>query len=531
MTAMRSGWMMVLFLWLAIVLAACTDSEVGEEPTSSDDETTTTAAEEGGAMGGELVVGIGVDVSSLDPHAGTTGQDPIWLWPMMDSLFALDEDSNAVAQLVTDWSYSGDSTELTLSLREGVTFSDGAPFDSAAVKMNIERAQGEETSTAPELASIESIETPDELTVILQLSRPDTSLPNVLAERAGIMISPPAIEAETVATNPVGVGAFRFVSHTPGGELVMERNPDYWDADNVKLDSLRIQFLERATLARAVTAGEVDYASQLEASAIEGLESAGDVEWTPLKTVRFYQLYIDTTREPMDDITVRRAISFAVNREQLVEAMTFGYGEPATQIFPPGYWAFSEEASQEVGHDPEEAQRLLDDAGVDELELVVAGGSTPTDNRRIDILREQLAEYGLTIDYRPGDPRSVVSGLGGHEYDLVSFPWTGRSDPSATFRALFLSQSPFQPADPSSIPGYDYERALELVNGANAEQDPDARAQLFANAAYLVSPAEAALSIPLYVDPVIEAWKTGVSGFVIPEARGLVNLKYASISE
>lgn len=209
---------------LAVMAAACgsddaTDDGAGSTATGP---ASTEAVEP--AAGGVLRFGYDIALSRFDPHRSTLSQDGVTLFPTYDRLVHQDPDGNPVPGLATEWEFSDDGLALTFSLREGVTFHDGAVFDAAAVKANIERAQTVEGgSHIGDLAVITSIGVLDELEVRFLLDGAAPQLPLVLSDRAGAMVSPAAFDNGDLDVAPVGAGMYRVTEYVAGDRVVYER--------------------------------------------------------------------------------------------------------------------------------------------------------------------------------------------------------------------------------------------------------------------------------------------------------------------
>src|SRR5580698_1640397 len=190
---------------------------------------------------GTLRVGMQDDPDALDPARGGTFAGRIVFASLCDKLIDLSPDMKFVPQLATSWSWSPDGKALTLTLRDGVTFQDGEPFDADAVRVNIERYRtAPESNRKGELRPVTAVEVVDPKTVRLVLSKPYAPLIAVLSDRAGMMGSPKAIErlGKDFATAPVCAGPFRFTERVAQDRIVLDRFPGYWNADAIHLDRI-----------------------------------------------------------------------------------------------------------------------------------------------------------------------------------------------------------------------------------------------------------------------------------------------------
>src|SRR5690348_17490592 len=188
-----------------------------------------------------LRIGLAEDPDILDPTLARTFVGRIVFAALCDKLFDIDEKLNIVPQLATSYAWSADSKALTIKLRSDVTFHDGEKLDAAAVKFNIERHKTMAGSNRRgELAPVASVDVVDPQTVRLNLSAPFSPLLAQLTDRAGMMVSPKAAQAEgdKFGARPVCSGPFRFVERVAQDRIVLERFPNYWDKANVHFERI-----------------------------------------------------------------------------------------------------------------------------------------------------------------------------------------------------------------------------------------------------------------------------------------------------
>ena len=185
-----------------------------------------------------------------DPATSASGYTITFQGLVYDRLVHTAPDGSLVPGLAESWEYSPDGTVLTFHLREGVQFQDGAVFDAAAVKANIERSQTLEGSTlAAELARIAEVVVVDPQTVELHLSSADATLPAVFSGRSGAMISPNSLADPQLDRTPVGAGMFKLVEFAEGSDFAVERWDGYWDPDAVKVKRIEVKVLPDTAVA------------------------------------------------------------------------------------------------------------------------------------------------------------------------------------------------------------------------------------------------------------------------------------------
>ncbi len=324
---------------------------------------------------GELRIGYGGPPRQLDPAAEL---GLVYLRPIYDSLTELGPDGQVRPRLATGWSYP-DATTMVLTLREGVSFQDGTPFDAEAVRVNLERYKTLPTSVqASSLSAIDTIEVIDDHTVQLNLSSGGAELPVMFSQGGGMMVSPKAI-AETpdaIATEGAGAsGAYVLESFTAGESASYVPNPNFWDLRKGLLARLTIVGVtDTAQRINALEAGDLEMAqifgapvaeaqAQLAAGELQGL--AVDLDGLQ------YGMMLRDTLPPFDNPLVREAVAYAIDKEGFSQALYDGACNPAAQFFPAGHWAHAPELEGTYAYDPDRARELIAESGVTDLKVTM----------------------------------------------------------------------------------------------------------------------------------------------------------------
>ena len=480
----------------AIVAAGCGDDDDGDtagattsgaatsatetDTAQSDDSTSaattatpaTTATTATFDPDGTFVYAQGNDLSRMDPHRGLGGPDGVMLFPAYDRLVHVAPSGEFIPGLAESWEYSDDGTVLTMKIRQGVTFHDGATLDANAVKANIEHAKaGTETDVARDLAPIEEVRVVDPATVELVLDSPNAAMVGILSDRAGIQISPQALSSGVnLDETMVGAGPFELVDYVPGSGAQYRRFEDYW-GEPAKVANLEIRILPDPTARfNAVRSGDVD-AAPIAASDIEAAEGAG--LQVPMKTtVSYMNIYENRSHPALQDVRVREAILYAINREAICEAVLFGHCELTDQPFPPGYFANDGSGDQILyPYDPDKARALLEEAGVSDLSLDMIVAAGQADAQAIgEAVQAQLGEVGIAVNLVPTPPNEMAAAMFVDQSapTLVSV-WSGRPDPSTTLVQRATSTGFANPG------GGTTPEAEELIAASVSTMDPTER--------------------------------------------------------
>jgi peptide/nickel transport system permease protein/peptide/nickel transport system substrate-binding protein len=475
--------------------------------------------------GGVLRIAAPANPSSLDPTTGGAGSDHTLLWTMYDTLVEWDYDTLKPRPGLAKWKYSDPKT-LVLDISKDVKFHDGTPLDAEAVKFNLERNRTDKRSNIKaDLTSVESVEVTGPLQVTLKLKNPDTALPAILSDRAGMMVSPTNIKALGNDTNrkPVGAGPWKFVSWADNQSIVVTRNEHYWKPGRPYLDGIEFSIIpELATGLRSVVAGENDMAFSLPPRLKPVIDRAKNLQTITGPTLYCIQLYFNYGRAPLNNVKVRQAINFAIDRDIFVKATMNGLGEPATMTLPSRHWAYDKSVSTLYPHNVEKARKLLAEAGFkDGVDLTIGGYNDQDSVRRSEVLQAQLGKAGIRLKFTRGTIAEISAQFFATEkkFDVLLSAWTGRPDPSMTY-ALGFDKGAYYNASREADP-----ELVKLIQQSRESEDLKERAEVFAKIQRFIM--ENALSAPLAFQYELDALGAKVKGY---EPNLLGKPKYENIS-
>lgn len=513
---------LAIVLALFIVTAAC----AGGGQDAADPEASGSLGVEEIEVDRDAVLRYGfyIAVSRMDPHLATGSQDNTWLYPTYDRLIHTTPDASVIPGLAESWEFSDDGLALDMQLRQGVVFHDGQPFDAPAVQANIERAKTiEGSAVASSLTGVESVDVVDDFSVRLNLTTPDASLPLLLSDRAGAMISPAAFDNPDLDIMPVGAGAYRVVEHLVDDRIIYERFEDYWDVENSFLGGIEmLALVDTQTRLNALISGQID-AAELDPNQIDQAEAAG-LNVTLGEDVSFGLVQFNSERRPeFADERVIRAINHAIDREAITEGIFFGYAQPSVQSMPQDYFAHNPEIGPEYyEYNPELARELLAEAGhADGFAFEMLTTTVPARVQTSEAVQAMLGEVGINVTVRPiaGAGPFLDAVYGTKEADAWMLAWGGRPDPSMTFGLLYLPGSYNNPSGRSTP------EVQELHQRSLTTFDPEERATVLQELSAAV--VEAALDVVvLYFPEKVSVTTDRVVGMEIwaagrPELRGV----------
>ena len=323
----------------------------------------------------ELHYGLTLVPTGLDPHINASSELGIPLRSVYDTLIFRDAQGLFVPGLARAWTISTDGLSYTFSLRAGVSFHDGTPFDGDAVRINLERILNPETKSQKArfmLGPLTRVEVLDALTVRLSLSEPFAPLLDALSQPYCGLASPTALAhwGDTdYQFHQVGTGPYRFAEYVSGDHLTLERNPDYaWGPsiyNNRKAAVERIIFrfyADPATRAPALLSGEADVMGELPPQDALRLKQDPSFQLVPVPIPgQPLALYLNTQSPPTDDLSVRQALIVSAGRQAIIDTIFGGLSPVATSPISSSTWGFVEVVP--AAQDTARAEALLDEAG------------------------------------------------------------------------------------------------------------------------------------------------------------------------
>lgn len=351
------------------------------------------AKQDGGEPGGTATVLVAANPASWDL---TTTTWPTWqsVQFMYDRLLAFDAEENLIPQLVTEWALSEDGLEYTLTLRQGVTFHDGTPFNAESVRFNIQRYLDQPDSSYYTIyETVERVDIVDDLTakIVLKNVRPNFAYEG-LAQWGAVQLSPTAVQelGEGFAEAPVGTGPFKFDVYEPGSSIRFARNDEYWDGAPL-LDAVEIKVIpEPSVQLIEMEAGTADAAliQPKDVQAMTDLEMTIEQSITP--GANFISLNV--SQAPTDELAVRRAIARSIDREAMIEALLFGTAELARAGVNSAS-PFYDDTVPMVEYNPDEAGTILDEAGW----VMGSDGVREREGQKLtlSLLSTDFSEWGL----------------------------------------------------------------------------------------------------------------------------------------
>ncbi len=375
-------------LALSLLAAAC-----GSSATSSAGSASSASAGPAGTLNWEWEL-----PTSWDPVTSSAGWDVHALGLVYASITTLDPHGTAGPGLATSWKYAASGKSVTFTLRPGLKFTDGTALNAEAVKKNIERGQRQPTSNiASELAVISRVVVNSPASFTLDLAQVDYQLPDLLAGKDGMMVSPAAFtkDAGSLPTRPVGAGPFKLTSYVPDSHADLVRNPGYWDAGQIHVANFTVQSISQPEqILAALQSGQVNVA-YIAGNQVASARAAGfKVAVIPSEVVN--ELDIQTTTAPFSRPDVVKAINYAIDRQAILKVQASGYGAVSYQPFPKGFVGYNPALASLYPYDPAKARQLLAQAGYPHG-VHITLSTVSTSDSLAEQLQSQLKQAGISV--------------------------------------------------------------------------------------------------------------------------------------
>ncbi|SFA89248.1 peptide/nickel transport system substrate-binding protein [Lentibacillus halodurans] len=506
--------LMVLLLAFMLLFAACSGGEDTGATDESDGDSGGEAETESGSDGEDvLVFARGGDSESLDPGSTTDGESSRVTKQVLESLLDFDKESfDVVPGLAHDWDVSDDGLNYTFYLEEGVTFHDGTDFNAEAVKTNFERWSDPEHEYAftdegyvysmygtmfggykgDESHVIEEINVVNDHEIEFILKQPLGYFLQNMAMTYFPITSPAALEeyGPEINENPVGTGPFKFESWSKDDSIVLSKFEDYRIDDQPKVDSVVFEVIpDNAARLIALQSGEVDIMDGLNPDDAATVDAEQGLDLFTRDENNVGYVGLNTQKEPLDQVEVRRAINHAIDRQAIADAMYAGYANSAKNPLPPSYMGYNDEV-EGYEYDLERAQELLAEAGYEdglEIELwtmPVARPYMPDPETVAEIIQNNLAEVGIEVSIVREEWAPYLEKTLEGEQQMFMLGWSGTNgDPDYFLSSLLHGDN----VGSSNRTFYENDEVDELLDQAKVSIDQDKRAELYQEAQALIS--------------------------------------------
>jgi peptide/nickel transport system substrate-binding protein len=348
-----------------------------------------------------MVGGISTSYAAFDAELGNRA---VLYQAPYDSLLHLNPDGTVSPWLSTKWSYNADLTVLTMTLRNGVKFTDGKPFNADAAAKNLMRLKGSKGIAAPFVSAMTGAKAVNPTTLEITLSAPDPAFLEYLGGTSGMIESPANFDKPSEKSVPVGTGPYILDTKKTVADsvYVYKENPTYWNKSKVRYSNLVLRVISDPTaMANALKAGEVNGGNILNNDVVADLKGAGlnllprELDWAGFTITDFD----GKLNSPLKDVRVRKALNYSIDRAAILKGFGQGQGTVTTQVFRKGSPMFDAALDSTYTYDPAKAKALMAEAGFkDGFEISMAKVNVLGEAIWV-LLADQLANVGVKVKW------------------------------------------------------------------------------------------------------------------------------------
>jgi peptide/nickel transport system substrate-binding protein len=404
-----------------------------------------------------FIIALGDNVRTIDP-IGSPSVDAAServRTLIFNSLVKKNEKFDYVGELASDIKRSDDGLTYTFTLRDGVTFHNGRAMSSADVKYTLDLvfssnfAKSASFYDADKLSYIKSVDAPDARTVVVTLTKPWIGLLSNLVPVAII----PKDSYESQKTHPLGTGPFKFVSYDNAQQVVdVNRFPQYWEGAP-KLETVRVRVISDMNALQAeLQSGRVDIApmpTSLSPDAVKRLEQDPNLQVKTFTGSNVALLTINTSAPPLDNVKVRQAIAYAIDRDAMIKSLLQGLAKIAHSIIPEESWAYS--PGQTYSYDPAHAKKLLDEAGFpdpdgagprmrfDKPLIFKLSGTSISGRQYAGVIQNYLKEVGIPVEIQTPEQNTFFDELKRGSFQIAYSQWVGGNQDPIFYKDLFAT--------------------------------------------------------------------------------------------
>lgn len=494
--------------------------------TSSSTTTETKPDDSQPVDGGILKVGVNADAVGLDPHLASAASSARIIEQIYNGLLRMNlkEYGKVEPDLAESWTISDDGKIYTFKLVQGVKFHNGREMTSDDVKYSLERIMNPKTGSprAYMFSKVNKIETPDPYTVVITLKEPYAPLLTNLASPLNAIVPKEVVEKNGDLNQvAVGTGPFKFVKWVPQNSIELVKNPDYYVKGLPHLDGITFRPIADDTArTTAIRTGDVDFIESVPQKDIDILKKDSNVNVQGGPGTWYDYVGINVTKKPFNDVRVRQAMAWAVNRQEIVDISLFGYGTVINGgPIPKGHWAYAD--FKAYGPDLEKAKQLLAEAGYPNgfKATIKVGADYKSQVSIAQVLKEQLKPLGIELDVQPIEWGLFLDQWNKKKFDLVVLGWIGAVDPDDWLYAQFHSGEKW------NAYGFSDKKVDELLEKGQVETDQAKRAAIYQEVQKLIT--EQAPYIFLHINDQYEALSPKLKGYITTPTGSFIGFRDA----
>lgn len=420
----------------------------------------------------QIEVALNSDITSLDPQGHNDTKSEAVSFLLFNRLFRLNTDFEYVPDLAKSWE-NPTPKEWVIEIKKGVKFHNGEEMTSEDVKFSLERSM-EQPKVEHVLAQVEKVEIVDDYTVKITTKTAFAPFLYSLVHAGASILPKGYVESGDEFKNPVGSGPFTFVEWKSGDKVVLEKNPDYFDDDNMAQSEKMVFKVipEGSSRTIALETGEVDVVQELQTMDINKVKENSGLTLYEKGSTRVDFFAMNNEKEPFTNQKVRQALNYAINKDAIMAVAIEGAGQEAKSVLAESMLGFK---AADYEYNPQKAKELLAEAGYEDGFTTSITTSGDQRKRIAEIIQANLMEVGITAEIEMLEWGTFIDMAMKGEHETLILGWTSNPDPDATLTPLYLSDS---------IGGFNFSRVNnekldELILKGRQEMDIEKRVEIY----------------------------------------------------
>ena len=457
----------------------------------------------------KLIIAQDGEPKSLDVHQGNDGFSLRANKLIYSRLVESDGDMNILPGLAESWEQIDDRT-MQFKLRKGVKFHNGYDFTAEDVKFSFER-MANSPRIAFVLPPIEKVEVVDDYTVNIVTKTPFGPLLAHLSHPALGIVSKKLLteDEQSFKDHPIGTGSYKFKEWVPGDSLTLEKNEDYFDKKNGLKYIVFKNIVEASNRTIGLETGEIDISISVSSVDENTIKNNPKLQLITKPSISYSYVGMNTQKTPLNDVRVRKAIAMGVNRDIIIDSVLMGAVEKANSLLGPGVVGYSKD-TKPFEYNPEEAKKLLNEAGYETLDLVMVTSNNDLRKQMAEIMQAQLKEIGINIKIEILEWATFLNTTGSGKSDLFMIGWSNSSGDADYGLTPMLHSS--MKGNSGNRSFFDNKEFDTLLEEGKVELNPEKRAEIYAKAQDVMN--REVPILPIYFMPASAGIRKEVKGFV-----------------
>lgn len=473
-----------------------------------------------------LIWAQGADVTSLDPHQGKETPAVEVTCQIFDTLVVVNPETNEIEpQIAESWEQTDDLTYV-FKIRQGIKFHDGSDLTAEDVKFSLDRAINS-AAVSYIVDFIDTVTVDDEYTVTVKTKAPFAPALRNLAIPFAAIVPKAVVEADEAAfiLNPVGSGPYQFVEWKQNDHVTLKAFDDYYAGKPATENLIMKVIPETSQRSIALETGEIDLAYDMAVNDVAKLKDSTELTVYEIPSLTCWYISMNMNKEPFNNPLVREALSYAIDRQLIIDTINAGSGQPADAIIAPGVFGYYSTGVRE--YDPEKAKELLAEAGYpDGFETSLWVNDNQSRIEMCQAMQNMFQQIGVECSVEVIEFGSFISRTTAGEHDMAYFGWTTSSaDADYSYYSLEHSTQQGAAGNRSFIADPEVDA---LIEEARTNSDEATRTELYKELAIKLD--EINNNIPVFYSSINVGASQKVEGFVM-DANGYHNLDTVKVAQ